>query len=244
MDETGFAVGASQSTRVLIDLRDDASWKGVNGRCEWITAIECANANGHAISPLRIYKAKYTNSAWIPTQIPSNWRFSTSNSGWTSHSHAFEWISTVFEPMTRPEDSFQRRRLTMNGHSSHMTATFIGFAMNHSIDLMVLPPHCTHVLQPLNISIFGPLKRALAVETDAAARLDPGRIPRIEWTEMYIRARVEAFFKGQYRRWWEKCWVGALGADEDAREAPCGGCSIQPTTSYTTRFCELGPAIA
>jgi hypothetical protein len=45
------------------------------------------------------------------------------------------------------------------------------------------------MLQPLDVSVFSLLKRALAAETNTASRLDSGRIPRIEWTSMYIRAR-------------------------------------------------------
>lgn len=61
--------------------------------------------------------------------------------------------------------------------------------MEHTIDLLILPPYTSHKLQPLDVSVFAPLKRALAAETDAVSRLDPGRIQRVEWTEMYIRAR-------------------------------------------------------
>ena len=81
----------------------------------------------------------------------------------------------------------------MDGHSSHMTANFIAFCMQTSIDLLILPPHCSHVLQPLDLSLFAPLKRALAEETDAICRLDSGRISRVEWIEMYIRAREKSF---------------------------------------------------
>jgi len=52
--------------------------------------------------------------------------------------------------------------------------------MRHAIDLLILPPHTSYVLQPLDVSVFSPLKRALAVETDAASRPDPGRISRAE----------------------------------------------------------------
>lgn len=48
------------------------------------------------------------------------------------------------------------------------------------------------MLQPLDVSIFQPLKRALAKEADTATQLDYGRIPRAEWTSMYIRARENA----------------------------------------------------
>ena len=58
------------------------------------------------------------------------------------------------------------------------------------------------MLQPLDVSIFQPLKRALANETDVAARLNSGRIPRTEWTSMYIRARQRAFTKANILSGW------------------------------------------
>ena len=192
MDESGFAVGDSQSSRALVNVRESTSWKSISGRQEWITAIECINAAGQALPPLIIFKAKHTNSAWIPAHTPPEWRFSTSNSGWTSNSHGFEWLSTVYEPCTRPADPTARRLLIMDGHSSHITAKLIAFCMKHLIDLLILPPHCSHFLQPLDVSVFAPLKRALASETDAMSRLDSGRIARVEWTEVYIRARAKA----------------------------------------------------
>jgi hypothetical protein len=203
MDESGFAVGTSQSSRALVNIREQSSWKVINGRQEWITAIECISASGIAIPPLVIFKAKHTNTAWIPQDTPLNWRFSTSNSGWTSDSHAFEWLSTVFEPSTRPADPAQRRLLIMDGHGSHITANVIAYCMQHMIDLLILPPHTSHMLQPLDVSVFSPLKRALAAETDAASRLDSGRISRIEWTSMYIRARQQAFRSSNILSGWK-----------------------------------------
>jgi hypothetical protein len=70
MDESGFAVGTSQSSRVLVNIRDKVSWKVVSGRQEWVTAIECVSAAGQALPPLVIFKAKHFNTAWIPVQVP------------------------------------------------------------------------------------------------------------------------------------------------------------------------------
>jgi hypothetical protein len=210
MDESGFAVGDSQCSRALVNVREDSSWKVVSGRTEWITAIECVSAAGEAIPPLLIFKAKHTNTAWIPTHTPSNWRFSTSTSGWTSNSHAYEWISTVFEPSTRPDDPSERRLLIMDGHVSHITANLIAFCMQSTIDLLILPPHTSHILQPLDISVFAPLKRALAYETDHLSRLDSGRIPRIQWTEMYIRARAKALTSDNIRSGWKSAGLMPL----------------------------------
>ena len=38
--------------------------------------------------------------------------------------------------------------------------------MDNNIILMILPPHSSHLTQPLDIGIFGPLKTAMLAETD------------------------------------------------------------------------------
>jgi hypothetical protein len=67
MDESGFGVGTSQSSRALVNIREKSSWKVISGRQEWITAIECISAASVAIPPLVIFKAQHTNTAWILT---------------------------------------------------------------------------------------------------------------------------------------------------------------------------------
>lgn len=91
----------------------------------------------------------------------------------------------------------------MDGYGSHITANVIAYCMEHAIDLVILPPHTSHVLQPLNVSVFAPLKPALAAETDTASRLDPGRIQRTEWAAMYIRAREKAFTIANIKSGWK-----------------------------------------
>ncbi|KAK3116872.1 hypothetical protein LTR53_002312 [Teratosphaeriaceae sp. CCFEE 6253] len=44
MDESRFAIGTSQSSRALVNVREQSSWKVVKGRQEWLTAIECVSA--------------------------------------------------------------------------------------------------------------------------------------------------------------------------------------------------------
>lgn len=90
VDDSGFAMGASQLSRALVNIRDRSSWKRIGSRQEWITAIECVSAAGVAVASLLILKAKHTNTGGIPSQTPLDWWFSTSNSGWTSDSHDYE----------------------------------------------------------------------------------------------------------------------------------------------------------
>ena len=50
MDELGFAIRASQSSRALINVQESSSWKVIHDCQEWITVIECINAIGATIT--------------------------------------------------------------------------------------------------------------------------------------------------------------------------------------------------
>lgn len=100
----------------------------------------------------------------------------------------------MFEPETRHDDG-KRRLLLLDGHGSHLTARFIAFYLDKGIDLVVLLPYTSHILQPLDVGVFSPLKRALSTEIEKLFCLDTRRIPRIEWTEAYITARGRAFIR-------------------------------------------------
>lgn len=67
MDESGFAVGTSQASRALVNVRDKSSWKKIQGRQEWITAIEVVDAAGSVGPPLLIFKSKHLSTAWART---------------------------------------------------------------------------------------------------------------------------------------------------------------------------------
>ena len=116
------------------------------------------------------------NSAWIPPDTFSNWRFSISNSGWTSDSHGYKWLIIVFKLNTRPQYPTQRRLFIINNYSSHITTNFITFCMEYLIDLFILLSHTLHLLQPLDVGVFMPLKYILVKKTDIISRLNYSRI--------------------------------------------------------------------
>jgi hypothetical protein len=100
VDETSFALGTTLPSKVLIKRGDTTAFKKISRRQEWIIAIEYIRALGVALPLLLIFKMKHTNTVWIPASTPEKWKFSMSNSRWTSDNHAYEWLTTLFEPET------------------------------------------------------------------------------------------------------------------------------------------------
>ncbi|KAM0706169.1 hypothetical protein Q7P35_006718 [Cladosporium inversicolor] len=128
MEESGFAVGASQSSKALVSVREKSSWKVIAGRQEWITAIEC----------------------WLDVR---------------------QLYARV---------AYHRLRTRDEAGGS------------------------------IVVSVFSPLKRALAAEIDAVARLDASRVSRVELTQMYIRARDKAFTATNIKSGWRNTGLEPL----------------------------------
>jgi hypothetical protein len=192
IDETGFSLGSTRRSIVLLDKKYRQRGKKQAGRREWIIAIECISASGVTLPPTLIFKGKNLNSGWIPDVTPLGWAFSTSNKGWTSDIYAYKWLTTQFEPLTRRNDG-KRRLLVINRHSSYYTTRFLAFYITKKIDLALLPPHTSHIIQPLDIACFSPLKTMITSEVDVIFRKSVTNLLRVEWTSAYIRARARCF---------------------------------------------------
>ena len=66
-----------------------------------------------------------------------------------------------------PKDHTQQHSFIINSHNSYMTANFIAFYMEYSIDLFILFPHTSHLLQSFDLNVFALLKHVLTEETNA-----------------------------------------------------------------------------
>ena len=49
--------------------------------------------------------------------------------------------------------------LFLDGHASHLSLDLIHLAKSNNVHLFCLPPHCTHVLQPFDVGVYGPVKK-------------------------------------------------------------------------------------
>ncbi|ODQ69681.1 hypothetical protein LIPSTDRAFT_6356 [Lipomyces starkeyi NRRL Y-11557] len=194
MDETGYGIGTSQSNKVTID-----TFQGT--RQEWMTAIDCISEDNLL-------------------GIPPDWRFSASKSGWTFDSHGMAWLSQVFEPESRERAGPRSRLLIADAHSSHRTAQFVPYCMENNIDLMFLSPHCSHVLKPLVISVFGPLRTALGREPDSVIRAGIDRILHYEWVQIYKRGRDKAIATQNIKSAWRGAGLIPYNPQKVVRHLP------------------------
>ena len=66
--------------------------------------------------------------------------------------------------MTREKANGQYRLLINDGHDSHITGDWLAHCQENKIIPAILSPHSSHLTQPLDIGVFGPLKKVMARE--------------------------------------------------------------------------------
>ena len=141
-----------------------------DGSREFISLLAAICVDGTALAPALIYQGDTHDlqDTWLEDFDHSSdeAHFAVSKKGWTNEELGFSWLSTIFEPSTKAKAGNSRRILIVDGHSSHLNMRFIDYCDAHNILLAILPPHSTHRLQPLDVSVFSPLATAYSNEID------------------------------------------------------------------------------
>lgn len=76
--------------------------------------------------------------------------------------------------------------LVLDNHSSHLHIETLNLAKEAGI-MLSFPPHCSHKLQPLDVSVFGPLKKYCAASQDTWLRNNPGKNAKQQHYEWFSK---------------------------------------------------------
>jgi hypothetical protein len=192
MDESGIMEGIGANGLVVGSSERRSIQKKQPGSRAWTSFIECVSATGKALLPLVIFKGKSVQQQWFSTELNTykGWKFEATENAWTSDEVAVKWLETVFLPQTA---TLEPRLLILDGHGSHETTDFMYSCFQNNVYLLFLPPHTSHVLQPLDLSVFSPLKSHYRKEVGFLGLLtDSSPIGKQNFLSCYAKARKEA----------------------------------------------------
>ncbi len=83
------------------------------------------------------------------------------------------------------------RVLIGDGHSSHVSTEFIRFAPEHKILCLCLPAHSTHLLQPMDVEVFGPLEQNYKTLLAEKTRFTTYNIDKADFISLIQKARQQ-----------------------------------------------------
>jgi hypothetical protein len=192
-DETGFQMGVGGSVKVVTASERRLRPLQVQpGDREWATLIAAINAIGWVIPPFIIFKAKNHDQAWYHN--PKDWRIGVSKNGWTTNELGLEWLKHFIQHTTARTVG-SHRLLIIDGHESHKSLAFQDLCEENKIVTLCMPPHTSHILQPLDVGCFAPLKRAYKTEINVLANSDITHIDKKAFLDTFNQVFDKAFSK-------------------------------------------------
>ena len=132
-------------------------------RGQLVTFCCAVNAVGNSVPPMFIfprvnYRDNFVNGGpvgCVGTAHPSGWMTAAGFLTFLKH----------FVAHVRPSPT-DKVILLLDNHVSHLSVDVLQFAKYNGVVMVSFPPHCSHKLQPLDRSVYGPLKRYYNVACD------------------------------------------------------------------------------
>lgn len=157
-DETGFNFEHCP-VNVVAEKGDRCVMSRTSCKSSNVTVMGCISASGNHMPPMIITKGKTQRAlqGFNVSEAPDKCVWTFQKNGWIDDEIGEKWFDQVFLKFCGP---FRPQLLILDGHGSHETMAIIERAIAENIILISLPPHCTHALQPLDRTVFGPLKAA------------------------------------------------------------------------------------
>jgi hypothetical protein len=142
-----------------------------------------------------IFAGKVHQSVWYDSddhQLPSDWVIALSDNGWTNDALGLFWLKNMFDKHTKNRTIGRYRLLILDGHGSHGTAEFDRYCSENSIIALCMPPHSSHLLQPLDVACFSVLKQKYGNRIAENMQLGINHIDKQEFLAAYPGTRAEA----------------------------------------------------
>ena len=215
IDETGLMM--EHNPRRVMCEKGSTPQAITSNRGKTVTIIACGSASGNRLPPYYIFPGK----RWIPdllTGATPGAAGTVTESGWSNSLVFIEYLEKHF--LAHVSTKEHPVIILFDGHKSHVNLTLSAWVEKNNVVFFVLPPHTSHITQPLDVGCFGPLKNVYHSECQSYMRRNPGiQITRYNIAEIsgiaYNKGVSPDNLVGAFR----KTGMGQM-AIEDVKTAP------------------------
>lgn len=190
VDETGLTVVQNKIANVIgrKGKRQIASLTSAE-RGSLITLVAAMSAAGQFIPPMMIFPRKNMNQQ-LMKGAPPGAIMAVHPSGWIQSNIFARWFQHFIDTVKPTEES--PVLLILDGHYSHTrNIEIIDMARANHVTIIVLPPHCTHKLQPLDKTFMGVLKTYYSEEIRVWLRHNNRPLSAFDVAELFGRAYLK-----------------------------------------------------
>ncbi|XP_052749770.1 uncharacterized protein LOC128200420 [Galleria mellonella] len=199
IDETGVSTVLKPSKIVAAKGKRNVGSVTSGERGTNVTVIVAISATGSHIPPMFIFPRKNYHDHFV-RDGPPDCIGKANPSGWVTDEEYYCFIQHFIRHVRPSKDT--PILLLLDNHSSHLCVKTLDLAKQNGIVMLSFPPHCTHKLQPLDVSVFGSFKIHLSRAQDSWMRNNAGKtmtiydIPSLVRTALPIALSPVNIIKG------------------------------------------------
>ncbi len=135
-----------------------------------MTVVCAVNAAGNATPPMFIFpRVKFKDCFMIGA--PPGAKGTSTRTVWMNEDTWAEFLDHLIQH-TNPD---RPMLLILDNLKAHISLKAVEIAKSNSIVLLTLPPHTSHRMQPLDVTVFGPFKTQYSRALDGWMRSNPGK---------------------------------------------------------------------
>ncbi|GAB1603164.1 uncharacterized protein LOC115218308 [Argonauta hians] len=180
-----------------------------------VTLCGTINAMGGFLPPFCVFPRVITQPLWEEV-LPKGSKVEghSKASGEMTEDNFLSYLKH-FQQYARPTKEFPVL-LLLDNHASHVSLAGINFCRDNNIVLLSFPPHCSHELQPLDKTVYGPFNTYFNQAADMWMRnpLNNEKVMTIHILPVFItQAFIKAFNPTNIRAGFESTGIQPLNRD-------------------------------
>lgn len=156
MDESGFSTVPTKIGKVIAlkGMRRVGKLEAAE-RGTMITMALTVSASGNSVPPFFLFPKKKMMSFFLDGASDGTAGYAN-DSGWMTQPEFLRFMRHFIRFVNPSVDS--PVLLLLDNHDSHLSIEAIDLAVANGVHILSFPPHCSHKMQPLDVSVFGPVK--------------------------------------------------------------------------------------
>jgi hypothetical protein len=192
-DESGCQAGRNGGARVLAKVGTRNVHQVMPNEQEHVIVLTCINGDGEYIPNLYIFKGKQRKDEYV-SLCKVGAVYAMQDKAWMIGYIFFKWLDHFLRHLhfRGGISQINRHLFILDRYGSHVTLDMIKKAREHGLDLLTLPSHTSHALQPLDVSIFKPFKTAFKVYRDMWVTNNKGMRTRKTTLAQWISKSLKA----------------------------------------------------
>lgn len=168
-DETGITTvqdpGTILASKGKKRVGSVTSWE----RGKLVTVMCAMSASGSFVPPMFIFP-RQRMSPLLQKDGPACAIYECSKKGWTNEGIFVKWLEHFIEHSKASKE--RPVILILDNHNSHTTLESFELCKENGVTMISLPPHCSHRLQPLDVTFYSTLKAAYKKECDIYMKMN------------------------------------------------------------------------